>query len=685
MHDLLSSILPESFNFAQGAWLWGLAVLPVIWLLFALFYRGHGSTAQKLKDFADPHLIPHLLEDGESIDKKTGRPWKALALWSLLWILGVLALAGPRWDFTTVKAFAPSSQLVIVLDMSRSMDAADVKPSRLARARQEIEDILNAGAGTNIALIAFDAAPHMITPLSDDVSSIRRLLPSLTSEIVYSQGADLAAALDMAAGMLESASGTNKHVLVLSDGEFESSDAALYRATQRLSKAGARLHGFGFGSGEGAPIPDGKGGLVKDGSGRTVMTRLNEERFKRLVQDGGGLYRRASYLSDDTNALLSQVRTPGAAADKAQKTTMFWEERFYIFLLPALLLFLPFLRRGAAFPALVAFFVLQGAAPAHAFEWRDLFLNKEQQAARAVEEKQYDQAVQNFDDPYQKGVAQYRAGDYQGAAQSFSQSNTPEIREKARYNLGNAQLMGGQIEEAVKTYEALLKDNPDHEDAKYNLEIAKKLLEQQKQQQQNRNNQQNQDQDKQNQSGGSGQDDQDQDEKNQGEQQKQGENGQNQNEQNGENESASDQKGQDKEEGEKPDEQGREDKRKQEEQSGAQGDEDKRDQEQKDEDGQRKGQSAAQDEDGKKQDIDQQAGQESDRNSDEIPEQRKEQKQPPRPGEQENGQHTRPRTQKDVNADQWLERMESDPEQFLKNKFYIESQRAGATKGDDKW
>ena len=64
------------------------------------------------------------------------------------------------------------------------------------------------------------------------------------------------------------------------------------------------------------------------------MTRLNEERFKRLVQDGDGLYRRASYLSDDTNALLSQVRTPGAAADKTQKTTMFWEERFYIFLLP---------------------------------------------------------------------------------------------------------------------------------------------------------------------------------------------------------------------------------------------------------------------------------------------------------------------------------------------------------------
>jgi len=674
MSDLLSSILPESFHFAQVQWLLGLAVIPVIWLLFAFFYRGQESAAQKLKNFADPHLIPHLLEDGEASDKKNIRPWRVLALWSLLWLLGVLALAGPRWDFTAVKAFAPASQLVIALDMSRSMDASDIKPSRLARARQEIEDILNAGAGTNIALIAFDAAPHMITPLSDDVSSIRRLLPSLTSDIVYSQGANLAAALDMAADMLEGAPGTNKHVLILSDGEFESSDAALYRATQRLSKAGARLHGFGFGTEEGAPIPGGKGGLVKDSDGRTIMTRLSQERFKRIVQDGGGLYKRASYLSDDTNALFSQIRKLGAAADNAQKTTMFWEERFYIFLLPALLLFLPWLRRGSVFPALFAFFVLQGASPAHAFEWRDLFLNKEQQAARAVEEQHYDQAVQNFDDPYQKGVAQYRAGDYQGAAQSFSASDNGN---DSRYNFGNAQLMGGQIEDAVKTYEALLKDNPENEDARHNLEIAKKLLEQQKQQQQNRNNQQNQDQDKQNQSGGSGQDDQNQDEKNQGEQQKQGENGQNQNEQNGENESAGDQKGQDKEEGEKPDEQGREDKRKQEEKSGAQGNEDKRDQEQKDEDGQRKGQSAVQDEDGKKQDMDMKP--------DVAPEKLKGQKQPPKPGAQESGQQTRPRTQKDINADQWLERMESDPEQFLKNKFYIESQRAGATKGDDKW
>lgn len=660
MPEMLSSILPENFHFAQSVWLWGLIILPVIWLLFALFYRSRNSSAQKLKDFADPHLIPHLLEDVETPGNKTGHIWRALALWSCLWILGVLALAGPRWDFTSVKAFAPASQLVLVLDMSRSMDAADIKPSRLARARQEIEDLMNANAGINYALIAFDAVPHMITPLSDDVSSIRRLLPSLTSDIVYSQGADLAAALGMAADMLDNAPGTNKHVLVLSDGEFESSDADIYEATRRLNKTGAKLHGFGFGSTEGAPIPDGEGGLVKDASGQSVISRLNEGRFQRIVQDGGGLYKRASYLSEDTNAILSQVRMPGAADEKAQKTTIFWEERFYIFLLPVLLLFLPFLRRGAIFPVLFAVVMMGGASPAHAFEWKDLFLNKEQRAARAVEEQKYDEAIERFDNPYQKGVAQYRAGDYQGAAQSFARINNkesgkPGVQEKARYNLGNAQLMGGRIEDAIKTYEDLLKDDPEHEDARHNLEIARKLLQQQ----------QNQNQDKQNQSGGSGQNnqnknEQNQDEQNKGDQEEQGGNGQ----QDGESDAASDQKGQDEAEGKKADEQGQRDKRKQKEKSGVQGDEDKRDQEQEDKDGQRKGQSAQQDENEERaeQDVEQQ-----------------------QTGREENGRQTSPRTQKDINADQWLERMESEPEQFLKNKFYIESQRAGASKGDNKW
>lgn len=673
MFKSLLFFLPDTFQFAHGPWLWGLLALPVIWMLFVLFYRGGKSTQDKLKEFADPHLLPHLLEDVDHEKEKTAKPWRAVLSWSLIWGLCILALAGPRWNYTQVKAFSPANYLVFVLDMSLSMDAQDIEPSRLARAKEEIEDLLDAGTGVKFSLITFDATAHMITPLTDDTETLRRLLPSLTSGIVYKQGAALAPALEMAAGMLSDIPGENKHVLILSDGGFDSSDADIYRATRDLIKTGAKLDGLGFGTLQGAPIPGGGAGFLKDKNGQTVISHLDEKRFRQIVDDGGGIYQRASYLSDDTNAILAQIKTLGAAAEKEQKTTIFWDEKFYIFLIPILLIFLPWLRRNASFPVLLAAFIIaQNSTPAYAFDWKDMFLNKQQQAAREIKEQKYDEAVNKFDDPYQKGVAQYRAGDYKAAAQSFGQSGRPEIQDRARYNLGNAQLMSGQIKDAIKTYEDLLKKSPDNEDAKHNLEIAKKLLEQQKQQQQNSQQNQNHEQKKQN-NGQSGNTGQQGDQKNNNHQ-KEGQNAQ-QGQQSGSNND--DQRNRKQAESEKSNKQSEEQKSKQEEQSESTGERDKSDQEQ-------------QDSGHKSQSVKEENGNEQNKRDNDMGQNQFEpQDQSNRnPINSQNGQtqtRGRPRTQKDINADQWLERMESRPEQFLKNKFYIESKRAGAQQGEKPW
>ena len=126
----------DNFQFAEPLWLWGLTVLPVLWAIYALSFRQHFS-GSKLESFADPHLLPHLLGDETKQGPQKNHTVRTLAIWSLVWALGLLAMAGPRWDYTDVKAYVPASNLVILLDLSRSMDAADVKPSRLARARQE--------------------------------------------------------------------------------------------------------------------------------------------------------------------------------------------------------------------------------------------------------------------------------------------------------------------------------------------------------------------------------------------------------------------------------------------------------------------------------------------------------------------------------------------------------------------
>ncbi len=659
--DFLNNVLPTSFHFATPSWLYGLIALPVLWLLYMLLYRGHhrSEVKLKLKGFADPHLLPHLLGEEEQKSHKQSL-WQPLLLWSLIWSCALFAMAGPRWNYTEVKAFTPAHNLVIVLDISRSMDAEDIKPSRLIRARQEIEDFIRNSEGMKFGLVAFDAVPHMITPLTDDVQALKQILPSLTTDIVYKQGSTLAPALNMSADMLINEPGDSKYILILSDGGFDDGDATLLTTQQDLRNKGIEIHAIGLGTVEGAPIPDGRGGFVQD-AGKTFISKLEQNQLKLITSDRGSLYQHASYLDDDTRAVLSHIKGPTEAEKEEQKTALFWEEHFYLFLLPIILLVLPWFRRNARFPAVIVLLCTMQLTPTQAFEWRNLFLNNQQQGKAALEQQQYDQATQKFSDVYHKGVAQYKAGNYEDAAQYFEAVQRPEVQSAASYNLGNAQLMSGQIEQAIETYENLLKDSPDHEDARHNLEIARKLLEQQKeleQQNNDQNQQQQNSQDQQSQEQNSSNNNKDaleQDKQNQKE-------GQNQ-------EQADAKEGDQEQKGERYSQNSEEQKYGEQEKSGNENDEDKSEKEESQESSYQEGQNKENPEE--QQNRVETEGQHNiqriDNNVEGSPIQ------------------TPPRTQLDINADQWLNRLDSNPEEFLKNKFYIESQLLGAEEGEKPW
>lgn len=761
----LQNAATQGAHFSQPLWLWGLLLLPVIWALYALFYR-RGPSAAHLEKFADAHLISHLLAMGQNGDQggahhsaqgqrpdnskkpKQRRAAPRILLWSLLWTLGLIAMAGPRWGYTEAKAFTPARNLVVLLDLSRSMDAQDSKPSRLARARQEIEDILRQSEGINVGLIAYASVPHVIAPLTDDSETISRLLPSLNTGLVYTQGANLAPALARAGVMLDQVPGDRKYILVLSDGGFDDGSAAILRTEQDLRAKGIHIDTMGVGTAEGAPIPNGRGGLIKDQSGRPVISKIGTNALKQVAQDGGGIYLPASYLDSDTNTIMAQIGKAGG--QKSEKTTRIWEEHFYLFLLPLVLFLLPLFRRNAAFPALLFLGMLMMAAPnavaadastnaqpaasgnvqqavnsnAASTEnsgniWKNWFLNKDQQGAQAIEQKNYKAAIGKFNDAYRRGVAEYKAGEYQKAAQSFATAKRQDIATDAEYNLGNAQLMGGQIEQAIKSYETVLKNHPNHADAKHNLEIAKKLLQQQKQQQQQQNQKQgqNKDQQQQNQGGQSGQDQKQQDKNNQDKQnQNQGQQGQQNKDQqskSGQNsEQSQDQQqkqnqsetGQNKEQQDK--EKSAQNKNASEQKSG-----EKKDEQNKQQQSQNSSQAQKQAQDQKNSAEKQQEQNKQNQSAS----QQKEEQQPQNPqnaqqqqqkaqqaqnGEPQSPQNMTPEQQRaaaqqqqaaaqksmtDIEADQWLSRMKTDTENFLKNKFYIESQRQGATQGDKPW
>lgn len=738
------------FHFAEPQWLPALLLIPLVWGMYRLF-RANTRQGQRLRDFADAHLLPHLLEDHRAA---TGglSALRSLTLWSVIWACAVLAMAGPRWDYTDTKVYRPASELIILLDLSRSMDVADVKPSRLVRARQEIGDVLHYSEGVNIGLVAFAKIPHMIAPLTDDRQTLMRLLPSINTELVHTQGSRLVQALDMAGRMLSlDQAKIERHILILSDGGYEDPEAQIYRALRALTDRGVRVHVMGVGTPQGGPVPNGQGGFYRGRTGSPIMAPADFARLRSIARDGQGLYLDATYQQDDTRGFLAEIGVGQVDEQNGERVIRQWEERFYIFLLPGLLLILTWFRRGVVFPIVLLTFAVF-SPPARADVVRDYFLTEEQKGRKALEEKNYEQAEEIFkDDAYRRGVVQYKAGDYEGAAESFEKADRPEVATDARYNLGNARLMAGRIEDAIKAYEEVLKGNPDHQDAAHNLEIARKMLEQRNQDQQKDQSQKNQSDQQQEQAeqkpqqGDKSQEQKEQQDsknpedseqaqgeqkqaegeegakKDQGEQPQQGEQKpgqegkpsegeQKQAQSESENESQAEssegyppQPGEkqkkSEESGQPTQAQNGQEKNESEEQNTASDPQDAQDE--RDQSGQQASEDKAKQEQQAQQDSGSPEGQQNQEPS-QSPADMQNKAPPDSSGTPDSkpadtrprladgpiapqGQGQNVRTPQDVDADRWLERIQSDTETFLKNKFYVESETQGAREGDKPW
>lgn len=333
--------MPEaSFHFARPEWLFALlGLLPVLaWLIFSVTRPSKGP----IHLYAEEHLLPHLTGVRElNVNERWGR----LVRWALLWILAVIAMAGPRWDYTDIEAFSPGSDLIVLLDISRSMNVADVQPSRLARARQEIQDLVQLNREVRIGLIVFASVAHIVSPITEDSQSILNALPALTSDLASLQGSRLNAALDRAEQLLsgQPAEG-GRSILLITDGDFDEPD--LIQRIQALSRNDIKLHVLGVGSSGGGPIPAriGQSDLLRDRSGRIIDSRLNQALLKQMAKTGGGVYLQADFRDHDSREILQRASEQAAAPTATNEKTRVWNERFYWMLLPLLILLVPVFR-----------------------------------------------------------------------------------------------------------------------------------------------------------------------------------------------------------------------------------------------------------------------------------------------------------------------------------------------------
>jgi len=329
--------MPDTgLHFAQPLWLWGLLAIPLVitWLAITAPLRQHGQENK----YADTRLLPYLSGIATT---QIGRHRSSLPGWVLVWSLLSLAMAGPRWGYRQIAPFEPGADLVILLDISRSMDVTDVNPSRLERARQEVQDLVKANPGISIGLIAFASIAHVITPVTEDGESLLRSLPALSTGLVQLQGSRLANALDQASRLLAAQGDKVTHnILLISDGDF--TEPGLDKKVHALNAAGIRFHVLAIGTTQGGPVP----GLTI-ANGEPVLSSLDERGLRQLAESGGGVFRLADYRDDDTRAILAAILSHARARQNKQTQTRVWNEYFYWLLLPAMLILLYLYRPGA--------------------------------------------------------------------------------------------------------------------------------------------------------------------------------------------------------------------------------------------------------------------------------------------------------------------------------------------------
>jgi len=487
--ELLNLI--QQLHFIRPYWL--LALIPAALLIWL-----YSTTQLKSRNWAsviDPRLLPHLLKGTttatQNIKNKTPSSLLLFAVASCL----IISLAGPAFEKRPQPVFKAQSALVIVLDLSRSMDAGDIKPSRLSRAHFKINDILKQRKEGQTALIVYAADAYAVSPLTDDAATISAQIPALDTNIMPAQGSRLDIALDKAVELFTNAGHAKGDIFILSD---SASKADINKASE-LNAKGYSSSVLAIGTKQGAPINAAGGGFIKDSAGSIVVPKLDSANMRKLALAGGGKFTLLSADDKDINRLLSKIDIDKSSKDKDKqldasgnkfKTDTWHEEGPWL-----LLVVIPFaayvFRRGLVFALLI--FILPLPQPAQALEWNELWSNKDQLGHDALQHGDSARAAELFNNPEWKAAAEYKAGNYEQAIEQLSNINTAD----AHYNRGNALAKAGQLDEAIKAYNRATELQADHEDAIHNKELVERAKQQNEQQSSDNKDDKQQDQDKQ--------------------------------------------------------------------------------------------------------------------------------------------------------------------------------------------
>ncbi len=319
------------FQFAHIEYLYALLALPLLGIIFLIAL---GQKRKAIKEFGDANLVK-----GLSAEASKTKPWLKFIIIETALMLIIIGMAGPQFGTKLKEVKREGIELVIALDVSNSMLAEDIAPSRLEKSKRAISKIVDRLHNDKIALIVFAGDAFIQLPMTTDYSAAKMFLSTISPKLVSNQGTAIGAAIDLGMKSFTPSDDKNKALIIITDGENHEGNAV--ELATAANESGITVHTIGMGLSKGAPIPMynkyGRKDYRTDSKGDVVISKLDENMLKKIAASGGGKYIRANNTKTGLNALFDELNN----LDKVEmdaKVYSEYEEQFQYFIGFALLL-----------------------------------------------------------------------------------------------------------------------------------------------------------------------------------------------------------------------------------------------------------------------------------------------------------------------------------------------------------
>jgi Ca-activated chloride channel homolog len=454
--------LLTQFHFLRPEFLLLLVVAPLVYW----FVRRREDVRERWKDLIAPHLLDNLI-----VGRRSRWTFQPIHLIVSIIVIGALALAGPTWERELPPFSQDQAPLVVVLELAQTMDAIDVRPTRLERSKQKVRDLLALRPGARTALIVYGKTAHMVLPLTDDPGLMEIFLASLSTNLLPADGRDAVAALTEARTLLarEETPGT---ILFITDG-IAAGTIAAFRDHGQTSSDGLIV--LGAGTSEGGPIRAGENRFATDKAGRRLTAKMDVDGLRRLGAEADVPVMTVTVDDEDVQWIQRRVQSHLEIVQQENAEER-WRDFGYYLTFPIGLLAAFWFRRGwtvrwSSFALMLALVAAPEPAAAE-FRWMDLFLTADQQGRFYFEQGDYEEAAQRFADPLWKGLSNYRSGNYSAAIDQFALEGSAD----ADFYLGNCYAQLGDYPAAVASYDDALTARTDFPQAVANRELVAALI-----------------------------------------------------------------------------------------------------------------------------------------------------------------------------------------------------------------